>query len=220
MCGIAGFHEAASRPASVLRAMVGTLRRRGPDAEGFHELGAVHLGHRRLSVLDLAASRQPMFNEDGSVAVVFNGEIYNYLGLRDALLKLGRRFTTNGDTETLVHGYDAWGVEGLLKRLRGMFAFAIWDEDSKRLFLGRDHLGVKPLYYFWNGTLFAFASELKALLEHPGIPRQIDLEALNLYLECQYIPAPRSIFEGVRKLLPGHALILENGKLSEFSYWK
>jgi asparagine synthase (glutamine-hydrolysing) len=218
MCGIAGFHDTANRSADVLRAMVRSIRHRGPDAEGFHESGPIHLGHRRLSVVDLAGSRQPLFNEDGSVAVVFNGEIYNYLELRGALLALGHRFATSGDTETLVHGYEAWGT-AMLKRLRGMFAFAIWDENTQRLFVARDQLGVKPVYYYWDGALFAFASELKALLEHPGVPRQIDLEALNLYLECQYIPAPRSIFQRVRKLLPGHALVLESGNLSEFSYW-
>ena len=218
MCGIAGYHDAANRSDAVLRAMVSSIRHRGPDAEGFHESGPVHLGHRRLSVVDLAGSRQPLFNEDGSVAVVFNGEIYNYLELRESLLALGHRFATRGDTETLVHGYEAWGT-GMLSRLRGMFAFAIWDEKAKRLFVARDHLGVKPVYYYWDGKLFAFASELKALLVHPGVPREIDLEALNLFLECQYIPAPRSIFKRVHKLLPGHALVLENGQFSEFSYW-
>ena len=218
MCGIAGFHENADRSADVLRAMVASIRHRGPDAEGFHENGAIHLGHRRLSVVDLAASRQPMFNEDGSVALVYNGEIYNYLELRKSLVALGHRFVTNGDTETLVQGYAAWGTD-VLKRLRGMFAFAIWDDKAKRLFLARDQLGVKPLYYYWDGKLFAFASELKALLKHPGVPREVDLEALNLYLECQFIPAPRSIFRRVHKLLPGRALVLEKGRLAESSYW-
>ncbi|MGH8703240.1 MAG: asparagine synthase (glutamine-hydrolyzing) [Burkholderiales bacterium] len=218
MCGIAGFHEDASRSADVLRAMVASIRHRGPDAEGFHESGVIHLGNRRLSVVDLAASRQPMFNADRSVAVSFNGEIYNYLELRKSLQALGHRFVTNGDTETLVQGYAAWGTD-MLKHLRGMFAFALWDEKAKRLFLARDQLGVKPLYYYWNGRLFAFASELKALLQHPGVPREVDLEALNLYLECQFIPAPCSIFRGVHKLLPGRSLVLEQGRLSQSSYW-
>ena len=147
MCGIAGFHEDANRSADVLRAMVASIRHRGPDADGFHESGAIRLGHRRLSVVDLAASRQPMFNEDRSLAVVYNGEVYNYLELRKSLLALGHRFATNGDTETLVQGYAAWGTD-MLKHLRGMFAFAIWDEKAKRLFVARDQLGVKPLYYY------------------------------------------------------------------------
>ena len=219
MCGIAGFHEDASRSADVLRAMVASIRHRGPDADGFHESGSIHLGHRRLSVVDLAASRQPMFNEDRSLSVVYNGEIYNYLELRKSLLALGHRFATSGDTETLVQGYAAWGTD-VLKHLRGMFAFALWDEKAKRLFVARDQLGVKPLYYYWDGKLFAFASELKALLKHPGVPRETDLEALNLFLECQFIPAPRSIFKGVHKLLPGRSLMLENGRLTESVYWK
>ncbi len=218
MCGIAGFHEDTNRSADVLRAMVASIRHRGPDADGFHESGAIHLGHRRLSVVDLAASRQPMFNEDRSISIVYNGEVYNYLELRKSLLALGHRFATNGDTETLVQGYAAWGTN-VLKHLRGMFAFAIWDEKAKRLFVARDQLGVKPLYYYWDGKLFAFASELKALLKHPGVPREIDLEALNLFLECQFIPAPRSIFKGVHKLLPGRSLVLENGRLTESVYW-
>lgn len=218
MCGIAGFHEHTARSPDVLRAMVASIRHRGPDAEGTHESGSVHLGHRRLSVVDLAASRQPMFSEDRSLVVVYNGEIYNFRELRNELRALGHRFATNGDTEILVQAYAAWGT-GMLARLRGMFAFALWDERAKRLFVARDHLGVKPLYYSWDGRLFAFASELKALLGHPGVPREIDLEALNLFLECQFIPAPRSIFRGVHKLLPGRSLVLENGHLTESVYW-
>lgn len=218
MCGIAGFHEHTSRSPDVLRAMVASIRHRGPDEEGAHESGSVHLGHRRLSVVDLAASRQPMFSEDRSLVVVYNGEIYNFRALRNELRALGHRFATNGDTEILVQAYAAWGT-GMLARLRGMFAFALWDERARRLFVARDHLGVKPLYYSWDGRLFAFASELKALLRHPGVPREIDLEALNLFLECQFIPAPRSIYRGVHKLLPGRSLVLENGQLTEAAYW-
>jgi asparagine synthase (glutamine-hydrolysing) len=219
MCGIAGFVEPAARPGAVLRAMVDAIRHRGPDADGYFEQGPARLGHRRLSVVDLAASRQPMSSADGTITVVFNGEIYNYRELREALMAEGFRFATNGDTETLVQGYAAWGTD-MLPRLRGMFAFAIWDSRAQRLFAARDPLGVKPLYYSWTGGAFAFASELKALIRHPSVSREIDLEALNLYLECQYIPAPRSIFQGVRKLLPGRALVLEAGRLTESEYWR
>lgn len=219
MCGIAGYFSDRSFAPSVLEAMTGALRHRGPDAEGFHRAGPIHLGHRRLSIIDVAGSAQPLFNEDGSIAIVFNGEIYNYLELRQQLVEAGHRFQTQGDTEVLVHGYEQWGTE-LLGRLHGMFAFAIWDAPRKRLFLARDQVGVKPLYYAWDGSVFAFGSELKAILAHPGVKRDIDLEAINLFLECQYIPAPRSIYRGVKKLRPAHGLLLEGGQLTEIPYWK
>lgn len=219
MCGIAGYLSDRSFDPSVLKAMTGALRHRGPDAEGFHRAGPIHLGHRRLSIIDVAGSAQPLFNEDGSVAIVFNGEIYNYLELRKELVEAGHTFRTQGDTEVLVHGYEQWGTD-LLRRLHGMFAFAIWDAPRKRLFLARDQVGVKPLYYSWDGSLFAFGSELKAVLAHPGVKRDLDLEAINLFLECQYIPAPRSIYRDVKKLRPAHGLLLESGRITEIPYWK
>ncbi len=218
MCGIAGYLSDIAFDPAVLETMTRALRHRGPDSEGFHREGPANLGHRRLSVIDVAGGAQPIFNEDRSIAIVFNGEIYNYRVLREALVEAGHRFRTHGDTEVLVHAYEEWGSR-MLEKLHGMFAFAIWDSTRRTLFLARDQLGVKPLYYYWDGSLFAFGSELKSLLAHPGVNRDVDLESINLFLECQYIPAPRSIYRQVKKLRPAHGLILEDGKLAEFGYW-
>ena len=218
MCGIAGYWSGCEYEPGVLERMTRVLAHRGPDAEGFHRRGAINLGHRRLSVIDLEASRQPLFNEDGGVAVVFNGEIYNFQDLRRELAAAGHKFRTQGDTEVLVHGWEEWGA-GLLARIAGMFAFAIWDERGQTLFLARDHLGVKPLYYYWDGSLFVFGSELKAILQHPAVSRTPDLASIGLYLECQYIPAPRSIYRDVKKLEAGHSLVLANGALERKRYW-
>ena len=221
MCGLSGFVDATTGTrdaAAVLRRMNRRLAHRGPDAEGYFEQGATHLGHRRLSVIDLAASIQPMTTQDGRYTIVFNGEIYNFKALRSELEARGRRFNTAGDTEVALQAIAEWQHLSLDK-LQGMFAFAAWNAESQTLFAARDHLGVKPFYYFWDGKLFAFASELKALLEHPGISRDIDLDALGLYLECQYIPAPLTIYKGIRKLPAGHALTLSGGELKIWQYW-
>ena len=218
MCGIAGYISDKVFDDGVLDAMTQALRHRGPDAEGFLRRSPAYLGHRRLSIIDVAGSAQPIFNEDRSLAIVFNGEIYNYQALRGSLLEAGHRFCTRGDTEVLVHAYEQYGTR-MLERLHGMFAFAIWDAKRRSLFLARDQVGVKPLYYYWDGSLFAFGSELKSILAHPSIKREIDLEAVNLFLECQYIPTPRTIYTRVRKLPPAHGLLLEGGKLREFGYW-
>ncbi len=219
MCGFAGFHSPNDCPPSTLRKMCETIRHRGPDGEGYFEHGPIHLGHRRLSVIDPAGSAQPLASADGRYVVVFNGEIYNFRALREQLAGRGYSFRTNGDTETLVYAYAEYGTD-MLQHLTGMFAFALWDRERETLFLARDHIGVKPLYYFQNGDTLVFGSELKTLLQHPAVPREIDTEALALYLECQYIPAPRSIYRGIRKLLPGHSLLFENGKLRETQYWR
>jgi asparagine synthase (glutamine-hydrolysing) len=218
MCGIAGYVEGTASDSSAIRAMTRAIRKRGPDDEGFFEAGAAHLGFRRLSVIDLEGGAQPIFNEDRSLVLVFNGEIYNFQELRKELIAAGHRFRSQGDGEVLIHGYEQWGT-GLLDRLTGMFAFAIWDIKNQRLFLARDHLGVKPLYYYWDGSLFAFGSELKALLPHPGVRREVDLDAIAVYLECQYIPAPRSIYTHIRKLRPGHYLSFKEKAVTETSYW-
>ena len=218
MCGIAGYY--ASQPGSpdLLRAMTRTLTHRGPDAEGYYEQGPVHFGHRRLSVLDVAGSLQPMVHQASGLALTYNGELYNYRTLRDSLRESGQHFHTQGDTEVLLNAL-AQGGRQALKNLRGMFAFAAWDPTTSTLLLARDQLGVKPLYYYWDGKLLVFASELKAILAHPGVVRDLDLEAINLFLECQYIPAPRSIYKHIKKLPAGHALTLNNGHLELFSYW-
>ncbi len=219
MCGITGYFCDDPRARAALPAMTAALAHRGPDADGFHYDGPVGLGHRRLAVIDIGGSRQPLFSADGAIAVVFNGEIYNFRALRRELQAAGYAFTTQGDGEVLVHGWRQWGAR-MLDRLAGMFAFALWDRDRRELFLARDHLGVKPLYYAWHAGALAFGSELKALRPFPGLPHALDLGALALYLECQYIPAPRTIYQAIRKLPAGHFLSLADGKLTEGSYWR
>jgi len=221
MCGLSGFVDMAgtTRDAGeVLRRMNRRLAHRGPDAEGYFQQGPAWLAHRRLSVIDITASTQPMRSADGRHCLVFNGEIYNFRELRQQLQAEGRRFRTAGDTEVTLQAIAQW-QDDALARLQGMFAFAAWDADTQTLFAARDHLGVKPFHYFWDGKLFAFASELKALLEHPAISKEIDLDALGLYLECQYIPAPLTIFKHIRKLPAGFALRLANGELKTWQYW-
>jgi len=202
----------------LLRRMNRKLSHRGPDAEGYYNRGPAYLGHRRLAVIDIPSSLQPMTSADGRFTIVFNGEIYNFRQLRRELESLGRTFRTKGDTEVLLQCVEQWGSNAL-DHLQGMFAFAVWDAQEEWLFAARDHLGVKPFHYYWDGKLFAFASELKALIEHPDIPREIDLDALSLYLEAQYIPAPRTIYRAIRKLEAGHALLLKKGNLREYAYW-
>ena len=219
MCGIAGYVSDTALAPAVLAAMTRSLAHRGPDADGFFDSGRAHLGHRRLSVIDIAGSLQPMTSPDGRVAVVFNGEIYNFRQLRDELTRGGWTFRTAGDTETLLAGWAAWGEE-VVTHLRGMFAFALWDADRDLLFAARDHLGVKPFHYAWDGASFVFGSELKAVLAHPDVAAEIDPGALRLYLECQFIPAPHSVFRNVRKLPPGHALTLRGRSLAIRSFWR
>jgi asparagine synthase (glutamine-hydrolysing) len=201
-------------------AMRDTMMSRGPDAGGLHLDRHAGLGHRRLSIIDLAASVQPMSNEDGTVWIVFNGEIYNFMDLRKELLARGHRFRTDGDTETIVHAYEEFG-EDCVTRLRGMFAFAIWDARKDTLFIARDRIGVKPLYYSLNDEAFLFGSELKALLadDHLWNSREIDLDALHSYLSFLSVPDPVCIYQGVHKLPAGHSLTLTAGRVSIRRYW-
>lgn len=219
MCGIAGYVSAAGPPdLEVLRLMCDQIRHRGPDDEGYHADALCGLGMRRLSIIDLSTGHQPMANEDGSVWVVFNGEIYNFQELRQDLLGKGHRFATNSDTETIVHLYEQEEIEGI-QRLRGMFAYAIWDAKARRLLLARDRFGKKPLYYAQTADGFYFASELKCL-RAAGVPLEMDPEALRLYLQFGYIPDPWSPFQGVRKLMPGSWLTLDaGGNLRTGRYW-
>jgi asparagine synthase (glutamine-hydrolysing) len=208
MCGIAGIiYVEASRPIEpgILRQIAATLAHRGPDAEGVWTGPGVGLAHRRLSIIDLTGGDQPLGNEDGSIQVVFNGEIYNYRELKRELEQKGHRFRTNSDTEVLVHLYEEVGDE-LVHRLRGMFAFALWDGRRQRLLLARDRVGLKPLYYYRDHEKLLFGSEIKAILAWPGVDRGIDAEALEDYLTFGMIPGERSIFRGIRKLPPGHVL--------------
>lgn len=221
MCGIAGWYLPDHTPdPALLRRMTATIIHRGPDGEGVFADGPAGLAMRRLAIIDLATGNQPMFNEDGTVVVVFNGEIYNYRELRAELQQHGHRFATLSDTETLVHGYETWG-DRLPERLNGMFAFALWDMRRRRLLLARDHLGIKPLYYAaLPGGGLAFASEIKALLPLEGWSRDIDPIALDWFLATRYIPAPRSIYLGVRKLPPAHRLTIGDGEpLRTERYW-
>ena len=201
--------------------MTAAIAHRGPDGAGEYYADGVALGHRRLSIIDLAGGTQPMFNEDKTLAVVFNGEIYNFMELRGELAEAGHVFATDhSDTEVLLHGYEEWG-EGMLARLRGMFAFALWDEKDKSLFCARDHFGIKPLYYYQNGRgEFLFGSEIKSFLPHPGFEKKLNEDQLELYLTYQYSPGENTFFEGVKKLPPAHFLRWKDGEVSVRRYWE
>ena len=222
MCGIAGFVRGSDlRPGddALLGAMCDAIRHRGPDDEGRGMLGSAALGMRRLSIIDVAGGQQPITNETGDVTVVFNGEIYNYHELRDRLLKAGHRLTTRSDTETLVHLYEDDG-DRLVNSLRGMFGFAIWDSRRQRLLLGRDRLGIKPLYYWPKPDGLGFASELRSFLVDPDFKPVLSQEAIALYLAFGYVPDPHCIFENVRKLPPGHVLSWNRDEgISLQRYW-
>lgn len=223
MCGIAGrVNYLSEQPVSreLLGGMCGVLAHRGPDGSDIWTRGFAGLGHRRLAVIDLsAAGCQPMSSMDGQTWLTFNGEIYNFLELRAELEARGHCFRSQTDSEVILHAYREWGVD-CLSRFRGMFAFAIWDEPSRRLFLARDRAGKKPLHYWTDRHGIAFASEPKAFLTDPTFSATPDAEALSAYLTYQYVPAPLSAFAGVRKLPPAHYLIVENGQLSIHRYWK
>ncbi len=225
MCGICGIfnHAGGEGEASRLHllSMRDSMVHRGPDDAGLYisEDRVIGLGHRRLSIVDLAGGRQPMGNEDGSIWIVFNGEIYNHAELRRDLEKAGHKYRTKSDTETIIHLYEEKGTD-CLQGLRGMFAFAIWDSRQRRLFLARDRIGVKPLYYAWHDGKFLFASEIKAILEYPGISRDVDPVALYHYLTFVATPPPRTLFKGIQKLAAGHFLVVERGgRITESVYW-
>ncbi|MFQ5830303.1 MAG: asparagine synthase (glutamine-hydrolyzing) [Candidatus Methylomirabilia bacterium] len=216
MCGIAGYVGGGA--AELLPVMLHTLKHRGPDDTGTHEEPGVGLGLTRLAIIDLAGGRQPMSNEDGSIWIVFNGEIYNYRELRPGLEAGGHRFKSRSDTEVILHLYEEEG-ERCVGRLRGMFAFALWDGQRRRLFLARDRLGKKPLYYWHRDGLFLFASEIKALLCSPAVSRTMDWEAFHHYLAFGYTPASRSIFADIAKLPPAHTAVLQDGVMALQRYW-
>jgi asparagine synthase (glutamine-hydrolysing) len=221
MCGIAGrFNFTPSDPIDRDRliAMTNTLTHRGPDADGFYIGPGIGLGHRRLSIIDLSTGDQPVANEDQTVRVVFNGEIYNFAELRADLAQHGHRFRTESDTEVIVHAYEQWG-DRAVERFRGMFAYALWDEPRRRLVLVRDRIGVKPVYYAATRTGLVFGSEIKALLADPDVPRDWSAEAVDAYLALQYIPTPATIYQSVLKLPAAHYLVAENGRVSIRRYW-
>ncbi|MFC1741094.1 asparagine synthase (glutamine-hydrolyzing) [Nanoarchaeota archaeon] len=216
MCGITGF---TWEDKDLLRKMTDVISYRGPDDHAYHTDKGISLGHRRLSIIDLSkAGRQPMTDADGSVVIVYNGEIYNHKELRKDLEKR-HSFASNTDTEVIIHGYNEWGPEGLLSRLNGMFAFAIWDSDKKQLFMARDRIGIKPLYYAETEKGLIFASEIKSILQQPDMKREINLDAVNSYLTYRFITSDDTVLKGLKKLLPGHYLIYGNNKLQIKKYW-
>ena len=220
MCGIAGKAVAGGRvPPELIRRMCAVIEHRGPDSNGLHCDDGIGLGIQRLRVIDLDTGDQPIFNEDRSVAVTLNGEIYNYRELRAELEEAGHTFSTKGDTEVIAHLYEDDG-EACVDRLRGMFAFAVWDAKSRTLMLARDRLGKKPLFYTQReGTLW-FASEARSIFQDPEVPRKVDFEAIDSYLAAQYVPHPLSAFEGVRKLPPATMLLWQDGRIRLRRYWK
>jgi asparagine synthase (glutamine-hydrolysing) len=221
MCGIAGIVSTEAlddnAPARVVR-MRETLQHRGPDESGLHVGSFVALAHRRLSIVDLSTGQQPLSNEDGSVWVVFNGEIYNHADVRRHLEARGHRYRTRSDTETIVHAYEEWGEE-CVHQFRGMFAFAIWDERKRRLLLVRDRLGIKPLYWARAATGLVFGSEIKAILASGLVEPAADADALPEVLSTRSIAGGGTLFRGIQKLLPGHLLVFESGDTRVRQYW-
>jgi len=220
MCGIAGVVERPGEraPLETLEAMGDALAHRGPDDRALRCYGRAGFSFRRLSIIDVAGGAQPIDDESGCRHLVLNGEIYNHRDLRRELEARGHRFRTESDVEVVVHGYEEFG-DDVVRRLRGMFAFALWDEDRQRLLLARDRLGEKPLVYCDSGGRLAFASELQGLLQDRRIPREPDLAAIHHYLTYQYVPWPLTAFAGVRKLPPGHLLVYQDGRARVERYW-
>ena len=224
MCGICGFtgevlDENENREA-VLRRMTDVITHRGPDSSGFYLGDGIAMGFRRLSIIDITESGdQPIYNEDKTLVLTFNGEIYNYRPLREELLAKGHTFRTQTDSEVLVHGFEEWGP-GLLNRLRGMFGFAIWNTKEKSLFLARDFFGIKPLHYSMQGGRFLYGSEIKSLLAFPGFRRKFNARALDRYISFEYMPPPETFFEDVFLLPPAHYLVLKDGKIEITRYWE
>ena len=216
MCGITGFAERnhkAETARRIVKGMADLITYRGPDGEGYYVDDQVALGHRRLSIIDLEGGKQPMFNEDQNLAVIFNGEIYNFQELRAELEALGYQFVTNGDTETVVHGYEAWGTD-VFEKLRGMFAIAIWDAPKKRLVCARDIFGIKPFYYQHDGNRLIYGSEIKAFLAHPAFEKRLNEARLPDWLSMEYLPDRETLFAGVYELPPAHTLCWQNGRVT------
>jgi asparagine synthase (glutamine-hydrolysing) len=223
MCGICGVVNAAGagpQTAAVVRGMSDLIAHRGPDGQGFWDMAHGTLGHRRLAIIDVAGGAQPMFSEDGAIGIVYNGEIYNFLDLRRELESHGHRFRTRSDTEVLVHGYEEWG-EDMVDRLRGMFAFAIWDARRERLLVARDRLGIKPFYYWHDEATgeYTFASEIKALFANPSVPRHVNFDRIPEYLLLRFVAGDETLFQSVRELEPGTVGILGAAGWRKRRYW-
>lgn len=219
MCGIVGFTNFIDNSNKIIGEMMDKIRHRGPDAEGKYVDENIALGHRRLSIIDVSSSGdQPIFNEDGSMIIIFNGEIYNYHEIREKLVGAGHIFKTNTDTEVLLHGYEEYG-EKLLNMLRGMFAFVIWDKNKRELFGARDFFGIKPMYYAIMGKTLMFGSEIKSFLAHPHFKKELNTTALENYLTFQYSPTKETFFKNVYKLMPAHYFRYKDGKMQIKRYW-
>lgn len=220
MCGICGIFDRSGNlidKVSIER-MTMVLGHRGPDGDGYLWDGEIGLGHRRLSIIDIAGGAQPIGNEDGGVQVIFNGEIYNFVELRKELQDAGHEFKSRSDTEVIVHAYEQWGSD-CVNRFNGMFAFALWDKHKRKLLLARDHLGIKPLYYTLIGNRLAFASEIKALFQVPGCPREIDIDSLADLFTFRYVPSPKTLFRGIFKLPPGYLLRASKNEFEIQRFW-
>jgi asparagine synthase (glutamine-hydrolysing) len=218
MCGIAGYISESKPNKRILKAMTDRIAYRGPDGEGFYLDDKCALGHRRLSIIDLANGKQPMYNDKKNIVIVFNGEIYNYKELREELS--GKyKFQNNSDTETIIYGYEEWGHK-VVDHLRGMFAFALWDQDKQELFCARDKWGIKPFYYYQNDKTFMFGSEIKSFLDHPDFEKKFNDEILASYLCFNSVPTEESFFKGVYKLLPGHTLTFKDNKIKIEKYFE
>lgn len=218
MCGICGFIGEVEDNKTILKKMMDKIAHRGPDDEGMYVDEQAAIGHRRLSIIDLSHGAQPMYNETGDVAIVFNGEIYNHLDVRKELIEKGHVFANESDTECLIHAYEEYGTD-MLSKLRGMFAFVIWDSKNKTMFGARDHFGIKPFYYSEVNNTFVFSSEIKAILEFPGFEKEVNLEALEQYLSFQYSVLPECFFKGVYKLPAAHYILLKDGKMQIERYF-
>lgn len=220
MCGFVGFIDHINAKEQVIKKMADTITHRGPDEDGYFIHEEIALGFRRLSIVDLELSHQPMKSEDGNKVLVFNGEIYNYKEIREELIQKGYRFQTNGDTEVLLKGYEEFGKD-VLNKLRGMFAFSVYDLEKKQLFAARDHFGIKPFYYTPSmGGSFLFGSEIKSFLPHPNFVKELDEKVLENYLSFQYSPTKDSFFKGVKKLPPAHYLIYDDSGWNTYRYWE
>jgi len=221
MCGICGkieFREGKQVSSQLLRQMLDIIEHRGPDEHGIFRSGCVGLAHRRLNIIDLSTGKQPMCNEDGSVWIIYNGEVYNFAELRSNLVQKGHRFKSASDTEVIVHLYEEIGVE-CVQQLRGMFSFALWDENTKTLLLARDRVGIKPLYYCHTGDSLLFASEIKAMLVDPAVSREMDSASLNDFFTYFYVPGEHTLFKNIFKLQPGHYMTVRNGEVRTTEYW-
>ena len=219
MCGFVGFCSKNVKDKNVIKEMNNQIIHRGPDSDGYYFDKDVNFGFRRLSIIDLHEGSQPILNESGDTAIIFNGEIYNFQELREDLVAKGYKFKTHTDTEVILHGYEEYGEEGILAKLRGMFAFTIWDSKKEKLFGARDHFGIKPYYYALLDGDFLFGSEVKSFLKYPKFKKEVNEKALKHYLVFQYNPLEETFFKGVKKLRPGHYYIYENGKMEIKTYY-